>query len=79
MQHLKNLSAVCAAHKTPLIAVALKLPLGNEAVKLVIMGAPSADKVHENIEVLKLSIPPALWFVLKSNSLIRTDAPVPKE
>ncbi|MFT7370500.1 MAG: D-threo-aldose 1-dehydrogenase [Octadecabacter sp.] len=79
LQRVRDLSAVCAAHDTPLIAAALKFPLGHAAVKSVIPGASSADEVRQNIEIFKTPIPPALWFDLKSQGLIRIDAPVPKE
>jgi D-threo-aldose 1-dehydrogenase len=79
LQRVRDLSAVCAAHDTPLIAAALQFPLGHSAVKSVIPGASSPDEVHQNIEIFERPISPALWSDLKSQKLIRQDAPVPED
>ncbi|MGJ8627980.1 MAG: aldo/keto reductase [Sulfitobacter sp.] len=78
-QRVRNLSEVCAAHNTPLIAAALQFPLGHGAVKTVIPGASSPDEVHQNVAIFERHIPQALWSDLKTEGLIRADAPTPKE
>lgn len=78
-QRVRNLSAVCAAHNTPLIAAALQFPLGHDAVKTVIPGASSPEEVHQNVAIFERHIPQALWSDLKTEGLIRADAPTPKE
>ncbi len=79
LNRVRALGEVCAAHNTPLIAAALQFPLGHPAVKSVIPGASNPDEVHQNVEIFETPIPPALWSDLKSQGLIRQDAPVPKE
>jgi len=79
LQRVRKLNDVCAAHNTPLIAAALQFPLAHAAVKSVIPGASSAQEVRQNVEIFETSIPAALWSDLKSQGLIRQDAPTPPE
>jgi len=77
MERVRKFDVVCEAHNTPLIAAALQFPLGHDAVKSVIPGASSADEVHQNVAIFETPIPAALWSDLKSEGLIRKDAPTP--
>ncbi|MEP4198572.1 MAG: aldo/keto reductase [Aliishimia sp.] len=79
LQRVRELEAVCTAHNTPLIAAALQFPLGHPAVKTVIPGASNPDEVRQNVQIFETPIPTALWDDLKSEGLIRTDAPLPQE
>tara|TARA_R110002051_G_scaffold271530_1_gene331975 strand:+ start:10049 stop:11098 length:1050 start_codon:yes stop_codon:yes gene_type:complete len=79
MQRVRSLNDVCAAHKTPLIAAALQFPLGHDAVKSVIPGASNPAEVRQNVKIFETPIPSALWADLKSQGLIRQDAPTPEE
>lgn len=79
MQQVRKPEDVCAAHDTPLIAAALQFPLGHDAVKTVILGASSPDEVRQNVAIFDTPIPQALWSDLKTEGLIRADAPTPKE
>jgi D-threo-aldose 1-dehydrogenase len=79
LQRVRNLGEVCSAHNTPLIAAALQFPLGHPAVKSVIPGASTPDEVRQNVEIFQTSIPSALWSDLKTQGLIREDAPTPQE
>jgi D-threo-aldose 1-dehydrogenase len=79
LQRVRALSDVCAAHDTPLIAAALQFPLGHPAVKSVIPGASNPDEVRQNVEIFETPIPIGLWSDLKSQGLIRQDAPIPQE
>lgn len=79
LQRVRKLGTVCAAHDTPLIAAALQFPLGHEAVKTVIPGASTPDEVRENVRIFERPVPSALWSDLKSEGLIRADAPTPKD
>ena len=76
---VKRISAVCAAHDTDLITAALQFPLAHPAVKTVIPGAATPDEVRQNVRIFEATVPPALWSDLKSEGLIRQDAPVPME
>jgi D-threo-aldose 1-dehydrogenase len=79
MDRVRQLEAVCAAHDTPLIAAALQFPLAHDTVKTVIPGASSPDEVRKNVAIFETQIPNALWSDLKSEGLLRSDAPTPKD
>jgi D-threo-aldose 1-dehydrogenase len=72
-----RIERVCAAHDVPLAAAALQFPLGHPIVAAVIPGALSPDQVVRNVENFRYPIPAGLWSDLKSENLIRTDAPTP--
>lgn len=79
LERVRKIEAVCTAHSIPLIAASLQFVMGHPSVKTVIPGAMSADEVRANVEVFQTEIPPALWSDLRSEGLIRSDAPLPKE
>jgi D-threo-aldose 1-dehydrogenase len=68
---------VCLAHGVKLIEAALQFVLGHPVVKTVIPGANSPGQVTSNTRLLSARIPPAFWSDLKSEGLLRADAPVP--
>ncbi|WP_322892351.1 MULTISPECIES: aldo/keto reductase [unclassified Yoonia] len=74
-----RIAAVCAAHDTDLITAALQFPLAHPAVKTVIPGAATPDEVRQNVRIFETDVPRGLWSDLKSEGLIRQDAPVPME
>ncbi|MEX3006970.1 aldo/keto reductase [Hoeflea sp. TYP-13] len=78
MERVRRIEAVCAAHDTRLMAAALQFVLGHPAVKTVIPGAVSAAEVEANVALLQTPIPDALWSDLRSEGLIRSDAPLPE-
>ncbi|WP_170328985.1 aldo/keto reductase [Ruegeria arenilitoris] len=79
LDRVRKIEAVCAAHDTPLIAAALQFVLGHPSVKTVIPGAVSAAEVQANVALLNREIPLGLWSDLRSEGLIRPDAPLPTE
>jgi D-threo-aldose 1-dehydrogenase len=79
LARVRKLEEVCAAHDTPLIAAALQFPLGHSAVKSVIPGASNPDEIRQNVKIFETPIPAVLWSDLKSQGLIRKDAPIPEE
>ncbi|MFY2825430.1 aldo/keto reductase [Ruegeria sp. MALMAid1280] len=79
LDRVRKIEAVCAAHDTPLIAAALQFVLGHPSVKTVIPGAVSAAEVQANVALLNRDIPAGLWSDLRSEGLIRPDAPLPAE
>jgi D-threo-aldose 1-dehydrogenase len=79
LHRVRALNDVCLDHNTPLIAAALQFPLGHASVKSVIPGASSADEVRQNIKIFETPVPSGLWSDLKSQGLIRSDAPTPQE
>ena len=79
LARVSRIEAICLAHGVKLIEAALQFVLGHPAVKTVIPGANSAAQVKENLRLLKARIPPSLWSDLKTEGLVRQDAPVPAE
>lgn len=73
----QRLSLVCARHNVPLPAAALQFPLAHPAVAAVIPGPRSAEELAANVVLMRTPIPAALWQELRSEGLIRQDAPVP--
>ena len=79
LERVRKIEAVCAAHDTRLIAAALQFVLGHPSVKTVIPGGVNAREVNSNVELLETPIPDGLWSDLRSEGLIRPDAPLPSE
>ncbi|NOD94508.1 aldo/keto reductase [Ruegeria sp. HKCCD4884] len=79
LERVRKIEAVCAAHDTPLIAAALQFVLGHPCVKTVVPGAVNASEVQSNVALMERDIPPGLWSDLRSEGLIRSDAPLPSE
>jgi D-threo-aldose 1-dehydrogenase len=77
LARVTRIEAVCIAHGVKLIEASLQFVLGHPAVKTVIPGANGPDQVKANMRLLNARIPPALWADLKSEGLLRPDAPVP--
>jgi D-threo-aldose 1-dehydrogenase len=74
---VRELERLCGEFGVPLKSAALQFPLGHPSVASVIPGASSVDKVEENIRMMMADIPEGLWNALKSEGLLRTDAPTP--
>lgn len=74
---VRALEAVCDRHKVPLAAAALQFPLAHPQVLSVIPGLESSEHVAQTISLYNTRIPPELWGELRSEGLLRADAPVP--
>jgi D-threo-aldose 1-dehydrogenase len=72
-----RLKAVCDRHGVPLAAAALQFPLGHPSVASVIPGPLTAEEVELNVAGIRHPITADLWRELKSEQLIRDDAPTP--
>ncbi|WP_299986740.1 aldo/keto reductase [uncultured Ruegeria sp.] len=79
LDRVRKIEAICTAHDTPLIAAALQFVLGHPCVKTVVPGAVSVAEVQANVALLDHEIPTSLWSDLRTENLIRPDAPLPKE
>jgi D-threo-aldose 1-dehydrogenase len=77
-ERVARLDAVCRAHAVPLAAAAIQFPLGHPKVSSVVIGAISAAEIRQNFELMSQKIPAALWRDLKSEGLLRKDAPLPE-
>ena len=70
-----RIEATCAAHHTNLVDAAFQFPLLHPAVLSVIPGAQTPAEVQANARAAAAHIPAALWADLKSQGLLRQDAP----
>ena len=79
VRKVQGIERVCAKHDVPLVAAALQFPLAHPAVASVVQGARSRQQVAQSVAAISMPIPAALWSDLKSEGLLRRDAPVPDE
>jgi len=77
LDRVTRIEAVCHRHAVPLPAAALQFPYGHSAVATVIPGARTSAEVGQNLAWLRMPIPADLWLELKSEGLMRADAPFP--
>jgi D-threo-aldose 1-dehydrogenase len=77
-QRVRRIQQICQAFKVKLPEAALHFPLGHPAVLSVVPGVQRASEAKRNAAMMGTKIPPALWRTLKSEKLIREDAPTPK-
>ena len=71
------IESICKSHGVTLRAAALQFVLQHPIVAAIIPGAIQKDHVTSNIADYRCNIPPDLWTELKSEHLIRADAPTP--
>jgi D-threo-aldose 1-dehydrogenase len=59
-----------------MLDAAFQFPLHHPSVLSVIPGGQGVDEMTSNLAAARADIPAALWSALKSNGLMRPDAPV---
>ena len=74
---VRRIEAVCDRHGVPLPAAALQFPLAHSLVASVIPGLDAPGRVEQTMALYRQKIHAALWQDLRSEKLIRADAPVP--
>jgi D-threo-aldose 1-dehydrogenase len=77
LQKVKNIENICQRYGVALAAAALQFPLAHPAVASVIPGARSRAEVEQNMALFHAPIPSDFWAKLKSQGLLRDDAPTP--
>ncbi len=77
LEKTRRIEAVCQRHAVPLPAAAMQFPLGHPLVTSIIPGAMAPEHIDGNVEWFQQPIPAALWEELKSEELLRADAPTP--
>jgi len=77
VERARRLGAVCERHGVPLKAAALQFPLAHPAVTTLLLGPRSAAELEENLALLRLELPAALWDELRGEGLVARDAPAP--
>lgn len=78
-QRVLGMEKVCAAHDVSLQAAALQFPLAHPAVVSIIPGASKPAEITQNVASVQARIPGSFWSDLKTEGLIRADAPAPDE
>ena len=73
----RRIEQICGRHEVPLRAAAMQFALAHPIVAAIIPGAHEPAHVQSNAELLEHSIPAEMWAELKSEGLVRQDAPVP--
>jgi len=76
LDRVARIQAVCERHGVKLVEAALRFPLMHPSVVSVIPGAVSPKQIELNNRILAANIPPAMWAELKTEGLLREDAPV---
>jgi len=74
----QKIKAVCDRYGVPLPAAALQFPFAHPRVCTVLLGIRTIDELEKNLGWLNVSIPDELWADLKSEGLVREDAPTPR-
>ena len=74
---VSRIQKVCRRHDVSMAAAALQFPLAHPCVTSVIPGSLHPRQVEQNLGYFRERIPAGLWAELKSENLIREDAPTP--
>ena len=76
LDRVAQIEAVCTAHGVRMVDAAFRFPLCHPAVVSVIPGGQGLQEMASNLAAAQAVIPAALWSDLKSEGLLREDAPV---
>ena len=77
LDKVARIEAVCRAHAVPLPAAALQFVVAHPAIPSFIAGTRTVEQLDQNLAWFSHPIPPAFWSDLKTEGLLRPDAPVP--
>ena len=78
LDRVSRIQKVCRRHDVSMPAAALQFPLAHPCVTSVIPGSLHPSQVEQNLGYFREQIPTDLWAELKSEKLIRADAPTPE-
>lgn len=76
LARVERIEALCDRHGVRLVDAAFQFPLRHPAVVSVIPGGQGVAEMESNLAAAGADIPAALWADLKSEGLMRQDAPV---
>lgn len=77
LDKVAKIQAVCKSHGVALIEATLRFPQLHPSVVSVIPGGQSVSEVESTLVSHSAEIPGSLWSELKSQGLMRLDAPTP--
>jgi D-threo-aldose 1-dehydrogenase len=76
LDRVGRMQAICEGFGVRLVDAAFQFPLRHPAVVSVIPGGQALAEVESNARAARAEIPSELWAALKSEGLVRPDAPV---
>lgn len=77
MERVARIETVCARYNVPLAAAALQFLLAHPAVASHVPGTRNLQQMNQNLDLVSRPIPGAFWSDLKTQGLLRQDAPTP--
>jgi D-threo-aldose 1-dehydrogenase len=77
LEKARRIDAICQRYGVPTKAAALQFPLAHPAIVSVVSGARSVAEVDDNLAMMQLEIPAALWDDLRSAGLLSDAMPTP--
>ncbi len=77
MKKVAAMEKVCKAHDVALPAAALQFVLAHPAIPTIVPGTRTVEQLEQNLALINAPIPSDFWAELKSEGLLREDAPVP--
>ncbi|MCC6176315.1 MAG: aldo/keto reductase [Chloroflexi bacterium] len=77
VERTRRIAAVGKRYGVPLGAAALQFPFGHPAVASIIPGPNTPEQARANVAWMRANIPADFWSELKTEGLLRADAPVP--
>lgn len=75
LDRVARIEAVCNKHNVRMVDAAFQFPLSHPAIVSIIPGGQGTSEMASNLAASQASIPPELWADLKSEGLMRADAP----
>ena len=70
LERAQRIEAICRGHDVPLRTAALRFPLLNPDVPVVVAGMAAPAEVDENVDALGAELPADLWRELEAEQLI---------
>lgn len=77
MEKVARIERVCGEFKVPLPAAALQFVVAHPAIPSFCAGARTVQQLEQNLDWFSHPIPVEFWAALKSQGLLRDDAPTP--
>ena len=78
MDRAGKIEAVCSRHDVPLPSAALQFATAHPAIPSFIAGTRTVEQLKQNLDWFSHPIPSEFWSALKSEGLLREDAPTPR-
>jgi D-threo-aldose 1-dehydrogenase len=79
IERAQALQTVCDRHDVPLMAAAIQFPLAEPGISAVLTGVRSPAEIVQNVEMMNIPIPGALWSDLRAEGFIHDAALTPAD